>query len=103
MDIAKFFDRKKREHSSNSSVVEAPAKKQYEGTLNESMGLDKDDIFAQGLKSLECVKLLFNCFQNLETGIKNVKEISLAAKEKQIKGTGQFKDFKSFMALLFAN
>ena len=71
MDIAKFFDRKKREHSSNSSVVEAAAKKQYEGSLNDSMGLDKDDVFAQGLKSLECVKLLFNCFQNLETGIKN--------------------------------
>ena len=45
------------------------------------MGLDKDYFFVQGLKSPECVKLLFNCLQNLETETKNVKEISLAAKE----------------------
>ena len=36
------------------------------------MGLDKDDVFAQGLKSRGCVKLLFNCLQNLETEIKNL-------------------------------
>ena len=34
MDIAKFFDRKKRELSSNSSVDEAAAKKQHEESLN---------------------------------------------------------------------
>ena len=80
MDIAKFFDRKKRELSSNSSVDEAAAKEQHEESLNDSMGLDKDDVFAQGLNSPECVKLLFNCLQNLDTEIKNIKEI-LAAKE----------------------
>ena len=89
MDIAKFFDRKKRELSSNSSVDEAAAEKQHEASLNDSMGLDKDDVFAKGLKSPECVKPLFNCLQNLETEMKNVKEISLAAKEWQIKGTEQ--------------
>ena len=51
------------------------------------MGLDNDDVFAQGLKSPECVKLLLNCFQNLESEMKNVKDISLAAKDWQIKGT----------------
>ena len=61
MDLARFFDRKKRELSSNSSVDEAAAKKQHEESLNDSIGLDKDDIFAQGLKSAECVKLPFNC------------------------------------------
>ena len=30
MDIAKFFDRKKRELRSNSSIDEAAAKKQHE-------------------------------------------------------------------------
>lgn len=48
------------------------------------MGLDKDNVFAQRLKFPECVKLLLNCLQNLEAEIKNVKEISLAAKKSQI-------------------
>ena len=71
---------KKRELSSNSSVDEAAVKKQHEENLNDSMGLDIDDVFAWGLKSPECVKLQFNCLKNLETEMKNVKEISLAAK-----------------------
>ena len=53
------------------------------------MGLDKDEVFAQALKSPECVKLLFNCLQSLGTEMKTVKEISLAVKEWQIKGTEQ--------------
>ena len=81
MNIAKFFDIKKRELSSNSSVDEAAAKKQHEESSNDSMGLDSDDVFAQSLKSSECVKLLFNCLQSLETEMKIVKEISPAAKE----------------------
>ena len=59
------------------------------------MGLDKDDVFAQGLKSPECVKLIFNCVQNLETEIKNVKEISLAAKDGQIEDTEQLNEMNS--------
>ena len=45
---------------------------------------DKDDVSGQELKSPEGVKLLFNCLQNLEAEIKNVKEISLATKKCQI-------------------
>ena len=52
------------------------------------MGLDKDGLFAQGLKSPEYVKLPLNCLLNLEAEIKIMKEISLAAKEWHIKGTG---------------
>ena len=54
MDIAKSFDMKKRELSSNSSVDEAAAKKQNEKSLNDSMGLDKDYVFVQGLVSKMC-------------------------------------------------
>ena len=65
------------------------------------MGLDKDDVCAQGLKSPECVKLLFNCLQNLETEMKNVKGISLSAKELQIKATEQLNQMNS--AITFIN
>ena len=64
------------------------------------MGLDKDYFFVQGLKSPECVKLLFNCLQNLETETKNVKEISLAAKEWRIKDTEQLKEMNSEIAFI---
>ena len=84
MDIAKFLDRKKRELSNTSSVDEAAAKKQQEECLNDSMGLDLNDIFAQGLQSPQCDKLLFNCLQNLET-----------AKEWQIKGVEQLNEMNS--------
>ena len=49
------------------------------------MGLDKDDVFAQGLKSPECVKLLFNCLQNLGKKKKNVKGISSLLKKCKLK------------------
>ena len=58
------------------------------------MGLDKDDVFALGLKSPECVSILFNWLQDLETEMKNVKEISFADKEWQTKGTEQLKEMK---------
>ena len=65
------------------------------------MGLDRDDVFAQDLKSPECVKLLFNRLQKLETEMKNVKEISFSAKEWPIKGTEQLNEMN--LAITFIN
>ena len=80
MDIAKFCNRKKVGLSINSLISEAVAKKQHEESLNDSMGLDKYNAFAQILNSLKCLKLLFNCLLNLKTEMKNVKEIFLAVR-----------------------
>ena len=49
MDIAKSFDMKKRELSSNSSVDEAAAKKQHEGSLNDFIGLEKTTFLHKAL------------------------------------------------------
>ena len=38
------------------------------------------------------MKILFNCLQNLETEMKSIKEISLDAKDWQIKGTELLND-----------
>ena len=93
MDIAKFFERKKRELSSNnSSEEEASLKNPRQENPDDSMGLERNVYFSQGLKSPECVKILFNYLQNLETEMKSIKEISLAAKDLQIKGTEQVND-----------
>ena len=102
MDIAKFFGRKKRELTSNNSTEEeASLKKSREENPNDSMGLVTDNIFSPGLKSPECVKILFNCLQNSETKMKSIKEISLAAKDWQIKGTEQLNDMNK--AINFIN
>ena len=93
MDIAKFFERKIGELSSNNlTEKEASLNKPREENPGDSMGLETDDAFSQGLKSPECVKILFNCLQNLETEMKSIKEISLAGKDCQIKGTEQHND-----------
>ena len=93
MDIAKFFERKKRELSSNNSTEEETSfKKPREENRDDSIGLETDNVFSQELKSPECAKILFNCLQNLETEMKSIKEISLAAKDSQIKGTEQLND-----------
>ena len=82
MDIAEFFERKKREVSSNNSTEEeASIKKPQEEHPDDSMGLETDGLFSKGLKSPECVKILFNCLQNLETEMKSIKKIFRAAKE----------------------
>ena len=102
MDIVKFFKRKKRELSSNNSASEeASLKKPREENPNDSIGLETDEFSSQGLKSPECVKTLFNCLQNLETEMKSTKEISLAAKDWQIKGTEQLNDMSK--AINFIN
>ena len=95
INIVKFFERKKRDLSSNNSTEEeASLKKPGEEISNDSMALETDDVFSQGVKLPECMKILFNCFQNLETEMKSIKEISLAAKDWQIKGTQQLNDMK---------
>ena len=45
MNIANFFERKKRKLNNMSLVNEATAKKQHEERLNDFVGLDKVDVF----------------------------------------------------------
>ena len=45
MNIANFFERKKRKLNNISLVNEATAKKQHEERLNDFVGLDKVDVF----------------------------------------------------------
>ena len=63
------------------------------------MTLDKDDV-AQDVKSPECVKLQFNCLQNLEIETKTIREISLAAKEWKIKGNKQLNEMNSAITFI---
>ena len=51
--------------------------KPREENPDDSMGLETDDVFSQGLKKTECVKILFNCLQNLETEMNSIKKYLL--------------------------
>ena len=46
------------------------------------------------------MKILFNCLQKLETEMKSIKEISLAAKDLQIKGIEQLNVMKKAISFI---
>ena len=90
MDIANFFERKKRELSSNNLTQE----KASQENPDDSIGL-KTRFFTRIKITKMCESI--NCLQNLETETKSIKEISPAAKDWQIKGTEQLNDMNKAM------
>ena len=52
---------RKKLSSNKSTEEEVSLKKLREENPDDSIGLETDDIFSQGLKSPDCVKILFNC------------------------------------------
>ena len=65
-----FFKSKKWDLSNNSEDGGESSKKQRKGSINDSSVSDNTEVFAEGLKSPECVSILLNCLQNLEKEIK---------------------------------
>ena len=89
LDITNFFKSKKRNLSNNSEERGESSKKQYQGSLNDSSVSENSEVFVEGLKSPECVSILFSCLQNLEKEIKILRDITQTTQENQIKGTTQ--------------
>ena len=67
-----------------NKVVKLP-KKQQEGSLNKSSILENAHVFTEGLNSLECVSMLFNCLESLGKEVKNIREIAKSIQNSQIK------------------
>ena len=76
MDISKFFNSssEKRDLSDQSCDGEEP-KKAREGSLNDP-SVSLDDVFTEGMKSPECLHILANCMENIETKIKEIWEMN---------------------------
>ena len=70
------------------------ATKQREASLNNSLGSGNTEVSFEGLKSPECVSILFNCLQNLEKEIKIIRDIAHTTPENQIKGNTQLADLQ---------
>ena len=67
MDITKFFDRKKRELSSQSADGDDSKRPREKSNNSTSTPTSPGDRFEESLKSGDCVKILVNCMYR-ETG-----------------------------------
>ena len=98
MDIRVFLNRsnKKRDLSSGSKEDDE-SKRQREESPNVSC-LDSptspDNVFAESLKSNECVNILMNYLQNLEKEVKKLKDLVSSNNGNQMKEEKQFLDLK---------
>ena len=63
IDITKFFDRKKREFSSQSADGDDSKRPREESNNSTSTLSSPGDVFEESLKSGDCVKILVNCMQ----------------------------------------
>ena len=52
------------------------------------------NVFAESLKSNECVEILMNCLRNLEKEVKELKDLASSNNANQIKGERQLLDLK---------
>ena len=51
-----------------------------------------DDVFAESLKSPECIEILFNCLRNVESQTKDIYTLAHSIQDHQIKGEKQLID-----------
>ena len=72
MDLKKYFNSgsKKRELSRETSTSGDNPKKIRDGSLDDYN--NPDDVFTEGLSSLDCVKILYNCIKNVEKQIQSI-------------------------------
>ena len=81
MEIAKFFDKKKQDLSSNSNDGD-DSKRPRESRLDDAIGnATNTDVFTESLKSEDCVAILYSCMRKLEDEMKKV--IQMCEKNKR--------------------
>ena len=96
-DITKFFDRSSKERDLSDQSKERdsgnePKKISEEKSSIESLREMSDDVFAESLKSLACVEILFNCLRSVEKQMNEIFFLAKSTQEQQIKGEKQLND-----------
>ena len=93
-DISKFFGKasKKRDLNDQSKTCEDPKKMKEDKSSTGSLIDMADDVFAESLKSPECIEILFNCLRNVERESKDIYTLVHSTQESQIKGEKQLID-----------
>ena len=92
-NISKFFEKssKKRDLSDQSKTWEDPKKMREESSTGNLTDMS-DDVFAESLKSPECIKILFNCLRNMERQTKDIYTLAHSIQDHQIKGEKELVD-----------
>ena len=90
-DITKFFpsSSKKRDLSDTSKTDEDPKKIREASSASFA---DEGDVFNEGIDSLGCREILFNCLKNLEAKVMEIHEQGNENKNMHIKGENQLVD-----------
>ena len=86
-DISKFFEKasKKRDLNDQSKTCEDPKKMREESSTGSSTDM-AEDVFAESLKSPECIEIPFNCLRNVEKQTKDIYTLAHSTRDNQIKG-----------------
>ena len=92
-DISKLFERasKKRDLSDQSKTCEDPKNMREERSAGNLTDM-ADDVFAECLKSPECIEILFICFRNVERQTKDIYTSAHSTQDHQNKGEKQLID-----------
>ena len=101
-DISKFFEKasKKRDLSDQSKTCEDPKNMREDKTSTGSLTDMADDVFAENLKSAECIEILCNCLRNVERQIKDIYTLAHLTQDYQTKGEKQLTGLTESINLL---
>ena len=80
-----------KERLSDQSKTCKDPKKMWEESSTGSL-TDTADVFAESLKSPECIEILFNCLRNVDMQTKDIYTLADTTQDHQIKGENQLID-----------
>ena len=102
MDISKFFA-KKRDLSDQSNDGDEPKRLCEESSASSSSPDSPSDVFQESLKSPDCMKILLNCFKNLDEQAKELYILAQSNNEKHIKGEKKLLDLTESINFMTKN
>ena len=89
--LINYSGSKKRDLSDKSNDGDE-RKKAKESNLDLSLNQDDTDVFAEGIDSLRCVSILYDCLKNIDKKVNEIHLLSATTNDGQIKATQQLKE-----------
>ena len=89
--LMSYSGSKKRDLSDKSNDGDE-RKKAKESNLDLSLNQDDTDVFAEGINSLRCVSILYDCLKNIDKKVNEIHLLSATTNDDQIKATQQVKE-----------
>ena len=101
--ISQYFGKnpKKRDLSDDAKTGDNDFKKPREGSSGNYT--EETDVFEEGIESVDCQKVLFNCLKNLERKMNDLYMVGNSNREIQIKVDKQLIELTSSVEFLTSN